>query len=72
MVPASVELGNKAVIASGCAIGEHTVVGDKSSVKRSVVGASCRCSTSCLFGGMRSSALSAQLHCEALSAQPLA
>lgn len=42
MVPSTVELGNKAVIASGCAIGEHTVVGDKSSVKRSVVGASCK------------------------------
>lgn len=43
LVHSTVELGSKAVIAAGCVIGEHSSIGDKSSVKRSIVGATCRC-----------------------------
>jgi hypothetical protein len=39
----SVELGNKAIVASGCIIGEQSSIGDKTSVKRSVIGARCKC-----------------------------
>eukprot|EP01025_Chloroclados_australasicus_P034039 TRINITY_DN34869_c0_g1_i2.p1 TRINITY_DN34869_c0_g1~~TRINITY_DN34869_c0_g1_i2.p1 ORF type:complete len:224 (-),score=17.93 TRINITY_DN34869_c0_g1_i2:509-1081(-) len=38
----SVELGNRAIVSAGCIIGEQTAIGDKSSVKRSVVGALCK------------------------------
>ncbi|CAD7696552.1 unnamed protein product [Ostreobium quekettii] len=38
----TVELGNKATIASSCMVGEGTQVGDRSSIKRAVIGKKCR------------------------------
>jgi hypothetical protein len=43
----TVELGNKAVVAAGCMVGEHSTIGDKSSVKRAVIGARCKCAPLC-------------------------
>ena len=40
-VAASVEMGNKSSIGGGCIVGEDTCLGERSSVKRSVVGAHC-------------------------------
>lgn len=34
----SITMGNKTVVAAGCLVGENTQIGDKSSVKRSVIG----------------------------------
>ena len=45
---ATVELGNKALVAAGCIVGEGSSVGDKSSVKRSVIGEHCKCDHHCL------------------------
>lgn len=42
IVPASVQLGNKITITAACILGEGCVVGDKSSVKRSVLGNGCK------------------------------
>jgi translation initiation factor eIF-2B subunit gamma len=39
IVPPSCALGNKATVASACILGEGCAVGDKSSIKRSVLGA---------------------------------
>jgi len=40
-VAPSVEMGNKSSIGGGCIVGEDTCLGERSSVKRSVVGAHC-------------------------------
>ncbi|GLC42884.1 hypothetical protein PLESTB_001434500 [Pleodorina starrii] len=42
IVPPSASLGNKSTVAAGCILGEGCVVGDKSSIKRSVMGGGCR------------------------------
>ncbi|GFH11458.1 eukaryotic initiation factor, partial [Haematococcus lacustris] len=42
VVPASTVLGNKTTIAAGCVLGEGCTLGDKASIKRSVLGANCR------------------------------
>ena len=41
-VDPSVKLGAKTTVGAGCIIGPGTAVGDKGSVKRSVVGSDCR------------------------------
>ena len=38
----SVQLGSKATVSAGCVVGKGTVLGDKSSVKRSIIGATCK------------------------------
>ena len=38
----SVELGNKSTIGGGCIVGDGTRMGEKSSIKRSVIGANCQ------------------------------
>lgn len=43
VVPPSVTLGSKATVASGCVLGEGCAVGDRASIKRSVLGSGCRC-----------------------------
>ncbi len=42
VVPASTQLGNKSTIAASCVLGEGCVLGDKSSIKRSVLGNNCK------------------------------
>ena len=42
VVPASTSIGAKANVASGCVLGEHCVLADKASIKRSVLGRGCR------------------------------
>lgn len=42
VVPPSVSLGAKATVGPSCIMGEDCVVGDKTSVKRSVIGSNCR------------------------------
>jgi translation initiation factor eIF-2B subunit gamma len=42
IVASSTALGNKTTVAAGCIIGENGVIGDKSSIKRSVLGNGCR------------------------------
>lgn len=49
-VDASVALGGKSNVASGCVVGRGTVLGDKCSVKRSVIGANCKLGTSVKVG----------------------
>ena len=39
----TIVLGNKTVVAAGCIVGANTCFGDKSSVKRSVIGARAKC-----------------------------
>ncbi|KAL6771923.1 hypothetical protein ACKKBG_A28310 [Auxenochlorella protothecoides x Auxenochlorella symbiontica] len=41
-VHSSVQMGSKAAVGAGCMIGEDVVLGDKSTVKRSVIGPNCR------------------------------
>ena len=41
-VDPSVKLGGKTTVGAGCIIGPGTAIGDKGSVKRSVVGSDCR------------------------------
>lgn len=43
MLHPTVERGNKAVVGAGCLVAQATSIGDRTSVKRSVVGASCKC-----------------------------
>ncbi len=38
VVPAGTVFGNKTTITAGCVLGEGCVLGDKSSIKRSVLG----------------------------------
>eukprot|EP00884_Botryococcus_braunii_P012713 jgi/Botrbrau1/21442/Bobra.0216s0050.1 len=38
----SVVLGNKATVSAGCMVGQGSTIGDKSSIKRSVLGRSCK------------------------------
>ncbi|KAI8463923.1 MAG: eukaryotic translation initiation factor 2B gamma [Monoraphidium minutum] len=42
VVAASATLGNKATVGPACIVGEQSVLGDKTSVKRSVIGANCK------------------------------
>lgn len=42
VVPASTTLGHKTTIAAACVLGEGCALGDKSSIKRSVLGHGCR------------------------------
>ena len=42
IVADSVELGNKSTIGGGCIVGDGTRMGEKSSIKRSVIGANCQ------------------------------
>lgn len=39
----SLELGNKAIVGAGCLVAAACSLGDKTSVKRSVIGADCKC-----------------------------
>lgn len=38
----TVQLGSKATVSAGCIVGKGSVLGDKCSVKRSVIGATCK------------------------------
>eukprot|EP00892_Ulva_mutabilis_P010449 jgi/Ulvmu1/7777/UM004_0006.1 len=42
MLHPTVERGNKAVVGAGCLVAQATSIGDRTSIKRSVVGASCK------------------------------
>ena len=44
-VDPGVKLGAKTTVGAGCIIGPGTAIGDKGSVKRSVVGSDCRIGT---------------------------
>jgi len=47
LVHPSVEQGNKTTVAASCVVGEGSTLGDKSSVKRSVIGSFCKCASLC-------------------------
>ncbi len=42
VVPTSTQLGNKFTIAAACILGENCALGDKTSIKRSVLGSNCK------------------------------
>lgn len=42
IVPPSTTIGNKTTITAACIVGENCVLGDKSSIKRSVLGHNCK------------------------------
>ncbi|XP_075264130.1 translation initiation factor eIF2B subunit gamma-like [Convolutriloba macropyga] len=46
-VPGSARLGTRSTVGAACAVGEYTCVGDKCSIKRSVLGENCSIGNNC-------------------------
>ena len=42
----SVQLGSKATVSAGCIVGKGSILGDRCSVKRSIIGSTCKLGTS--------------------------